>query len=151
MDTSDDLLSRDDLNEIREKGKYDPLQNISRVKYAVRIWSIAQLCKQKIHPFYTDMNLIHHVKNHFELKVTSYLREMKIRNIEQLIEHLQNSDKDEKADRRVSPQETLMNKESLTEKAILKECEESGGWDSENYKELEGKELKETLKRLWVE
>ena len=52
------------------------------------------------------MNLIHHVKNHFELKVTSYSREMKIWNIEQLIEHLQNFDKDEKEDRRVPPQET---------------------------------------------
>ena len=28
MDTSDDLLSRDELTEIMEKGKYDPLRNI---------------------------------------------------------------------------------------------------------------------------
>ena len=47
VDTSNDLLSRDDLDEIMEKGKYDPLKNISRVKYAERIWSIAQLFKQK--------------------------------------------------------------------------------------------------------
>ena len=43
MDTSDDLLSRDELTEIMEKGKYDPLRNISRKKYIKRIWSIAQL------------------------------------------------------------------------------------------------------------
>ena len=75
-----------------------------------------------------------------------YLRDMKITNIEQLIEYLRNGDKDERKDRRALYQATLIHKEISIEKAILKECAESGGGDSENYEELEGKELKETLK-----
>ena len=81
--------------------------------------------------------MIYHVKSHFEIKVKSYLSEVRITNIEQLIEYLWKFDKNERKDRLDPPQETLSNKESWTLKTALKDSGDLEEGNNEKNRILE--------------